>query len=238
MIPEKIHFIWITLDSDGIPELFKNCITSAVRNTNCQVFLHTDLDINLPGVITRKREFDCVVKGVKYNPTDIVDTTGNRVGKRVSHIKDIVRLQILLEEGGIYSDCDTLWLKNPWSLLQCKAFIGFDNKGYKVLCNAIIGAEKDHPAIKQYLDWTLSIFPPKKYWIPANPYKLWAKRDDVSFIESALLFPIPHWKDRQWIASETGKKKLQAAIACHLYISGCGSPKEYMPELFNYLQSD
>ena len=76
----------------------------------------------------RKRQFDFSVKGVEYDPNEVVDQ-----GKRVSHIKDILRLQILLEEGGIYSDCDTLWLKNPWELVSKKCFIGFQTKSYKVL---------------------------------------------------------------------------------------------------------
>lgn len=232
MIPEVIHFIWITIDSAGIPELFKTCILSAVKNTNCKVILHTDLDVVLPGVEIRKRQFDFSVKGVEYDPNEVVDQ-----GKRVSHIKDILRLQILLEEGGIYSDCDTLWLKNPWELVSKKCFIGFQTKSYKVLCNAIIGAEKGHPAIKQYLDWIIKIFPPKKYWATADPYKLWCDRDDVFFVESAVLYPIPYWKERKWIESKTGRKKIESATAFHLYSSTTDNPSVYFKELIDYVNT-
>jgi hypothetical protein len=230
MIPELIHFIWIDIPTLEMPELFKNCIISAVKNTNCKVILHTDADICISGVETRKREFDLCVKGVKYNPSEIVDQ-----GKRVSHLKDIYRLQILLENGGIYSDCDTLWLKNPWSLLNKKCFIGYQTKSYKVLCNAIIGAEANHPAIKEYLDWIIEEFPPKKYWKIADPHKLWCKRDDVFFVESSLFFPVPYWKNKEWIKSDTGQKKIHNAIAFHLYASTSEDPTQYMDDLFRYL---
>ena len=232
MIPEVIHFIWCNYDSAGMPELFQNCITSAVRNTNCKVVLHTDLNITLPGVEIRNRVFDYKIKDIEYNPAEVVEQ-----GKRISHFKDIYRLQVLLEEGGIYSDCDTLWLKNPWSLLTKKCFIGFQTKSYKVLCNAIIGAEKGHPAIKLYLDWLIKIFPCKKYCKPADPYKLWNGRDDVFFVESAVLYPIPYWKERKWIESKTGQKKIENAIAFHLYSSTTENPTKYLKELFEYLKT-
>jgi hypothetical protein len=212
MIPAVIHFIWVSL-GETLNSLQEMGILSAVLNTNCKVILHTDdTSICLPGVETRYREFPTKINGVDFNKDENVNHVW---GKRVSHLKDVVRLQILYEEGGIYSDIDVLWLRHPWRFLEEKVVIGFQNKSYHTLCNAVMMAEPKNEAIKKYLDWTISIYPPKKYWIPANPYKLWKDNPDICMVDKYHFFPLP-WSKK----IEHSFTRLEKATAVHLYQSG------------------
>ena len=188
MIPAVIHFIWVSL-GETLNDLQRLAIASAVSNTKCKVVLHTDdTSICIPGVETRLREFPSLINGVAFNKDDDVKHLNAR---RISHLKDVVRLQILYEEGGIYSDLDVVWLRHPWRFLHSKkgVVMGYQHKAYKTLCNAVILSVPQHPQIKEYLDWTISIYPPKKYWLPANPYKLWLNKPDVEYVDKYHFFP-------------------------------------------------
>ena len=212
MIPAVIHFIWIAL-GEQLSELQKLGILSAVKNTNCRVILHTDdPSIQLPGVELRIRTFPTHINGKVFNKDEDVNHVW---GKRVSHLKDVIRLEILYEEGGIYSDLDVLWMRHPWRFLDNKVVIAYQTKAYKTLCNAVMMAEPKQEAIKQYLDWTVSIYPPKKYWIPANPYKLWKDRAEVKMIDKYNFFP-RRWTDESPYTFE----QLEKATCVHLYQSG------------------
>lgn len=215
MIPPVIHFIWVSL-GETLPDLYKLCILSAVISTKCKVVLHTDdPTIALPQVETRLRHFPQKINNVAFDPNEDVH---HKQGSRVSHLKDIVRLEILYSEGGIYSDLDMIWLRHPWFHLQKKVVMGYQTKGYKTLCNAVIFSEPKHPAIKDYLDWTISIYPPKKYWLPANPYKLWEKksyRNELTYIERYEFF------DRRFRdESEYSLEKIQRSTGIHLWQAG------------------
>jgi len=219
MIPSVIHFIWVAL-GEQLNELQMLCIRSAVLNTKCHVVLHTDdASIQIPGVETRVRVFPSVINGTPFNKDD---DTQFLSGKRVSHLKDIVRLEILYAEGGIYSDLDVLWLRDPWRFLDTgkKVIVGYDNKAYKILCNAVMFAEPQNALIKEYLDWTVKIYPPKKYWTPANPYKLWnGHSEDALYVDKYHFFPLSWSKDKSVSFDLT-----ERSICIHLYQSSGKKP--------------
>jgi hypothetical protein len=229
MIPRTIHFIWIRIDDTPIDSnLF--CIQTAVLNTTCKIVLHTNDEriTSIPGVEIRKRDIPTVINKHPVNYQDVIQSGSlfhangkkkelNCNGKRVSHVKDIIRLEILYEEGGIYSDLDVIWLRNPWELWDNQVVMAFTNQGYKVLCNAIIMAVPQHPAILQYKDYCISLFPCKKYWIPANPYKLWKDRKDITMIKKKVFFPMG-WNqssDEDYYKS-LEEKDVTSSVAIHL----------------------
>ena len=214
MIPPVLHFIWVSLGED-MSDLFKLCILSAVLTTKCKVVVHTDdPSFTLPGVETRLREFPTTINGHAFDNTEEL---GHFSGKRVSHLKDVVRLQILQEEGGIYSDLDVLWLRHPWHLLTKTVVLGYQNNAYKTLCNAVMMAEPGHQAIQDYLEWTVSLYPPKHYWTPANPYKLWRDkpyREQLTYVDQHVFFGRRYTDEREYTFETT-----QRATAIHLYWS-------------------
>lgn len=218
MIPPVIHFIWVSL-GESLRDLYRLCILSAVLNTSCKVVLHTDdPSISLPGVETRLRIFPKEINGHPFDPTENVN---HNVGGRVSHLKDVVRLEILFEEGGIYSDLDVLWLRNPFHLMDSEVAVGYQHAGYKTLCNAVLFSEKSHPAIKEYLDWTISLYPPKKYWMPANPRRVWKdKYPTLTYLDQCVFYGRRYTDPRPYTL-----EKLQKAVGIHLYQSMGGSVK-------------
>jgi hypothetical protein len=213
MIPRVIHFIWISAGEHPTEDQLFG-VKSAVLNTTCHIVLHTDDPTikPIPGVEIRKREFPKTINGVPFNPDDKIEYEGQ--ARRVSHVKDIVRLEILHKEGGVYSDLDVVWLRNPWEYWDKKVVIGFTNKGYKILANAIMMAQPGHPALLQYRDWLVSIYPAKKYWIPANPYKLWKDDPDITMVDKYVFYPVA-WKD----AKEITPKDVEKSIAVHEFAS-------------------
>ena len=61
-----------------------------------------------------------------------------------AHKSDVIRLQVLLEYGGIYVDTDTIFVKSFKPLLDNKFVLGQQNvKGSEGLCPAVILSEKN-----------------------------------------------------------------------------------------------
>jgi hypothetical protein len=227
MIPPVLHFIWVGR-GNPLPDLYALTLKAAVKNTSLKVILHTDAadTVVCDGVELRVRTFDFTYNDHTFNPEK----------DKMAHVVDIIRLGILYEEGGIYSDLDVIWLKNPWHLLHHSCFIGFENKAYKRLCNAVMGAEPRHPAIEQYKTWTIENFPPKKYWLLANPYKLWKDRSDVMMLEKKEFFPLK-WTDSKQMMTLMLPTVAQST-ALHFYnTTGMTLGGEFFELLFSYLRS-
>jgi hypothetical protein len=79
-------------------------------------------------------------------------------GFRYAHVSDFVRLEILLSEGGIYADMDTLFLRRlPAAMLSHECFMGHEkaheaDSGEGSLCNAVIGAARGSRFCQLWLD--------------------------------------------------------------------------------------
>lgn len=195
MIPPKIHFIWI---GGGV---FKDSYTYGIRsaqlNTRCQIFLHTDNpNIQIEGVTVK-----------------LIEAPDIKVSC-LAHLSDIIRCDILYEEGGIYSDLDVIWLRNPFEFFKEKFVIGYSNESYKILLNAVMLSEQGHPALLKYRDWLVSIMPCKKYWVPANPYKILKDEADVLFVKKSYFSPF-NYKRIQGATLDSVKN----SVAVHLYAS-------------------
>ena len=149
-------------------------------------------------------------------------------GKRISHVKDIVRLDILYKEGGIYSDLDVVWLRTPIEYLHHTAAIAFSNKSYKTLCNCVMMSEAGHEGMRAYKEWITGMYPPKKYWLPANPYKIWKERTDITFLERPTIFGKKKWNTD----STVNWKDTEGAFCIHLFQSMehpiCGEVIDYV----------
>lgn len=225
MIPRTLHFIWVALPDPPTEEHLLG-IKTALLNTTCKLILHTnDISIQLPGVETRLLTIPATINGVEFQNDTLKTQTNNRVkdavsaGKRISHLKDILRLDILYQEGGIYSDLDVLWLRNPVEYFDKKVVIGWSNESYKILINCVMMASPHQQAILEYKNWLVSIYPCKKYWIPANPYKLWKDNPDITFAKKHKFCPVA-WnktKDITW-------DKVEKSICVHLFASGDSQP--------------
>ena len=71
--------------------------------------------------------------------------------KKYAFVSDYVRLYALYKFGGVYVDCDLEIRKNIDAFLHNRAFSGFETKDY--IPTAIMGAEREHPWIKDLLGY-------------------------------------------------------------------------------------
>ena len=83
-------------------------------------------------------------------PTEIF----GRPLRHFAHQADVFRLDVLIEQGGIYLDVDTIARKKFESLLTHKCVMGLQNdpNGEVGLCNAVILSEPAHPFLIAWRD--------------------------------------------------------------------------------------
>lgn len=128
MIPKKIHYIWV--GGKEKPKEVKRCI-----NTWKQKF----------------KDFEIIEwNESNFNINSNLYTKSAYEAKKWAFASDYIRLYALYTMGGIYLDTDVIAVDNIDDMLDNKAFIGFENE--KFVSAAIMGAEKEHPFIKQLIE--------------------------------------------------------------------------------------
>jgi hypothetical protein len=129
VIPEKIHFVW---SGKKFPFAFALAIRSArERHPDWEILLHVGVEPEsswwheVKGLGTIRRE----------NPEEILAEVPD-IGHRLVHLyrrvpadypagaSNLIRLAILLSEGGWYLDCDTLCLRSLSDLALHRAVVG------------------------------------------------------------------------------------------------------------------
>jgi len=110
---------------------------SALRNTTYDVILHTDssnISIQHPRFSIHYMTFSSVYENIEIQTV---------------HISDIWRIRILQTYGGLYSDCDILWLKELPLDPSATLIATYDLQSYKHLTQSFIAATKGHPALQE-----------------------------------------------------------------------------------------
>jgi hypothetical protein len=115
MIPKKLHFVYISTPAKGgLPFYF--CYWVAIRSA---MRLNPEYEVNLWYEEEPKSRYFDALRGMvrlrKVTPPDHV--FGNPV-PHYAHKADVLRLQILLEEGGVYLDLDTVTVRPFDALLN------------------------------------------------------------------------------------------------------------------------
>lgn len=135
-----------------------------------------------------------IVTAVKVNPPE--EIFGNKL-IHVAHKADILRLNVLLESGGIYLDLDTICKKPFRPLLNNKFVIGRQGKWRKMgLCNAVMMSEKGSGFVKIWID-EYKTFRSKgkdKYWAEHSvkiPMLLFKKHPELLHVEPFDSFHFP-----------------------------------------------
>ena len=128
-IPKTIHYVWVGKTKK--PKIIKKCISTWERHAS-----------------------DYLIKEWNENNFNIsshpfVQAAYN--AKKWAFVSDYIRAYAIYNEGGIYFDTDIILVDKLDSLLNNKAFVGFEN--YNHPFTAVFGAEKNHPFIKKILDY-------------------------------------------------------------------------------------
>ena len=152
MIPNKFHYVYLTHDGNKHP-MYQEfhlvhylCIKSAMEvNNPTEVNVYCNQE---PKGSWWKEIRDSVNVIMIEPPTEIFGLPITEL----AHMSDVIRLQVLLEEGGIYTDMDTISVRPYGKLLNNKFVLGEQGvNGIEGLCPAVIMSEKDSEFGKKWL---------------------------------------------------------------------------------------
>jgi len=149
-VPRLIHFIWI---GSVIPEQY-------VRNISGFVKVNPDREIVL--------WVDCgcgPIEGVKIRTVDKERLVNREIYERTNNIgvkADLLRMEIILEHGGIYSDVDAVALRR-FSTIFDSPFLAYEPHKWKDITNGIFGFPKNDlflngcvNNLKEHIRWVVS----------------------------------------------------------------------------------
>lgn len=129
MIPKKIHYFWF--GGAPKPSNVQKCIDS--WKAHCP-------DYEIKEWNETNFDYRCMPFAAQAYEA-----------KKFAFVSDVARLMVLYEEGGIYLDTDVELLKPLDSLLENKAYIGFENNDY-VNSGQGFGSEAGTVFLKEHID--------------------------------------------------------------------------------------
>lgn len=146
-IPKIFHFIWF---SKGRPFNMIHYLTmksAQELHPGYLIKLHCDAPPPENNFFFNKIKPFIVVNIIK--PVEVLN---NNYVYHFQHKADILRLDVLYEEGGIYSDIDNLFLKSldGFRNIPEGLMLSHDRKEKKSLANGLIMATPKHPVIKEW----------------------------------------------------------------------------------------
>lgn len=190
-IPNRIHYIFgLSPDFGGKPFSFIHylaILSASVVNRPDAIVLHYQ---HAPEGIWWERAKQLAV----LNPVSVPDSVGGQAISHFAHRADVLRLDILLSEGGIYLDADVFCIRPFAPLLSHSAVLGIEpNAG---LCNAVILAQPNSEFIRTwragYWDFT------DRDWRSHSvrlPYFVAREHPDLVHVESEYSFFFPTYDD-------------------------------------------
>lgn len=128
MIPKKIHYCWF--GGNPLPEIAVKCVESWKKYCpDYEIIEWNENNSNLDSCEYLKDAY---------------------AAKKWAFVSDVVRLNALVEQGGIYMDIDVEVVKPIDSLLQYEAVAGFEAND--AISTAFMGCIKGHKMFKEFLE--------------------------------------------------------------------------------------
>ena len=153
-----------------------------------------------------------------------------------AHKSDVIRLQVLLEYGGVYVDTDTIFVKSFKPLLNNKFVLGQQNiNGSEGLCPAVILSEVNSTFGQHWLAGFKDSFgggpPGSSTWCTHSvQYPLWLSKqipEEITILNHETFFwPLYHQNHIEWMFVE--EHQFPNAYSHHLWES---SGKIYLKEM-------
>lgn len=191
MIPNIFHLIYFYKENYTFPlSHYININSIRILNNPDKIYFYSD---KLP-VGEYWEKISSFVEFIKVSPPDSVF---NKRLYHIAHKSDVLRLQILMEKGGIYLDMDVI-CKKPFTPLLIHDFvIGKQGKWRNMgLCNGVIFSNKKSDFLKIWYN-EFKNFRSKghdKYWAEMSvrkPLELSKKHRELLHIEPYYSFHYP-----------------------------------------------
>lgn len=127
MIPKIIHYVWV--GGKPKPKNIQRCMKTWRKHLgDYQIIEWNEQNFNV-------HENEYVAQAYK--------------AQKWAFVSDYIRAKAIYEQGGIYLDTDVLVLDDLTTLLNNRAFVGFENMANPF--TAVFGAEPHHPLLKDML---------------------------------------------------------------------------------------
>lgn len=230
MIPNHLHYVHLSRDGREWKLHHHLSVLSAIKKANFD---------NVTIWIDDEPTSEWWQQTKEYVEIQKVEPPTEIFGKPITqpaHKSDVLRLQILIENGGVYADTDTIFVKPFTTLLDNKCVLGQQNiNGSEGLCPAIILAEKDSLFLKYWLLGFKDSFgggaPGSDTWCTHSvAYPLWLSQqipNEITILDhEAFFWPLYHQSHMEMLFE--GLYEFPRAYSHHLWES---SGKKYLSEL-------
>lgn len=187
MIPKVIHYCWF--GGNPLPENVKAFI--ATWKKYCPDYQIKEWN---------ERNFD--IHSLPY----VEEAYKN---KKWAFVSDVARLNALVTEGGIYMDTDVEVVRSLDTLLNNKAFLGFEGTQY--IATNMMGCEANHPFFKHFLD----SYSTRKF-----------VKEDGSLDQTTNVEEITKLLQEKYNLQMNGKEQMAGDI--HIYPTDRFSPYDYI----------
>ena len=215
-IPRVLHYVFgMAPDFGGKPWSLIHyvCLKSAITHIRPErVFFHYEYEPVGPWWELSR---DLVTPVKMTAPREIF---GNQLA-HVAHRSDVVRLQRLIEHGGIYLDADVLVHRDFDDLLGESVVLG--REGDIGIANAVILAEPNAPFLRRWLEAYRSftgVWNEHSVLVPAKMAVEYPEEITV-LSEKAFFWPLWHDDHIDWIFTSTKAIALDKTYANHLWES-------------------
>jgi len=212
--PNIIHFIYPWTDKTRPWSLVNTlAVQSAIKAyPNHEIIIWTNAPTRVPMLPVEKRKCEL--------PTHV----GDAEIIWPQYVSDVMRLQILLDHGGIYMDTDIISLREFVPLPNNKLTISWETSAHESVCNAMMSAAPGSEFIKAWLDRMPEAMshPTWAYGGVVVPYEMVhdpAFDNQYSMISHHFCCPLD--LTRNWLfdpaLKELAKERVGMAYAIHVF---------------------
>lgn len=147
LIPNIFHFIYFYRDKKPFPLVhFININSAKILNNPEKIFFYSDK-------IPSGNYWNKISDSVEFVKVDPPNEVFGRKLHHLAHKSDVLRLQILMDKGGIYLDMDVICKKPFTPLLQYEFVMGNQGKWRKMgLCNGVILTNKNSEFLRIWFE--------------------------------------------------------------------------------------
>jgi hypothetical protein len=200
VIPNRFHFVFgLKPQTEPFHLMYYLCLASCLE-VNQPESLHFHYENEpygpwweriRPRLELHRIQSDALVRDFRYDDPAIAPF-------RYAHLSDFARLEILLRDGGIYADIDSLFLRPfPRALLSAECVLGREKAPAGAegsLCNAWIAARPGARFCRLWMDGMRDAFDGS--WSGHStllPYELWRRSPDLVHVEPETSFYALDW---------------------------------------------